>query len=259
MTTVTQLITTAYRQSNLVAAGTSPTTTELTEALYYLNNIVLSVIGNEAGEPLESFPIGKTNHVRPAGYPRYDVVPDNNWYVPKNTRLMFNIEAPLSIYLYPAPDDGSRFGVKDVLGNFSTNNVTVYGNGSTIEGLANIVLNTNSLGREWFYRADTGNWSKVSPLALDDEFPFPPEFDMYFTGLLAMALNPTNGIAIDPQTQAMLNRSKAQFVARYVQTTSVQSELGLLRLSKMTAEANRWANQYQYYNPNSLFDRGWPF
>lgn len=259
MTTVTQLITTAYRQSNLIARGTTPTTAELDEALYYLNNIVLSVLGNEAGEPLTPFPIGDKNLTHPAGYPGYDDVPDAEWFVPKNTRLMFNLNNAVDIYLHPAPNDGTRFGIQDVSGNLNAYNVTIYGNGANIEGAPTAVLNVDGLSREWFYRADTGNWARVSPLVLADEFPFPPEFDMYFTGLLALALNPTNGIAMDAQTQSMFNRSKSQFSARYVQTIAMPSELALLRLTKMAADRDRWANEYTYYNPDVMFDRGWPF
>jgi hypothetical protein len=49
LTLVSEIITDAFRQSNLVAVGTTPTTEETTEALRYLNRIVKSVFGNEAG------------------------------------------------------------------------------------------------------------------------------------------------------------------------------------------------------------------
>lgn len=259
MTTVSQIITDAYRQGNLIAKGATPTTAEQTEGLRYLNRIVKSVFGSEAGEDLLPFPIGRENISRPGGYPWYNDVPDNDWFVPKNLRLMFNLQDAVSIYLHPDPDDGSRFAVKDVAGNLSTFNATIYGNGRNIDGASSIVLNTNGEASEWFYREDLGNWVKYTNLALEDTFVFPEEFDDFFITMLAIRLNPSYGVQLDPQSSAILSRSKRQMVARYRQSIPTASELGLLRLTKMSSERDKWKDGYHYNNPNSAFDRGWPF
>src|SRR3546814_10171580 len=83
--------------------------------------MVKSVFGDEVGEPLTALPIGSLNIDRPSGYPWWDTVPDGDWFVPKNTRAVFNLEAPLDLYLHPEPDDGSRLAVVDVAGNLATN------------------------------------------------------------------------------------------------------------------------------------------
>ena len=259
MTTVSQIITDAYRQGNLIAKGAAPTTVEQEEGLRYLNRIVKSVFGSEAGEDLIPFPIGRGNISRPSGYPWYNDVPDNEWFVPKNLRLMFNLENEVNVFLHPDPDDGSRFAVSDVGGNLSSFNVTVHGNGRNIDGASQIVLNTDGESGEWFYREDTGNWVKYTSLTISDQFVFPEEFDDFFITMLAIRLNPSYGVQLDPQSNAILSRTKRQMVSRYRQTIPTASELALLRLSKMSGQRDQWQDSYHYVNPNSAFDRGWPF
>src|SRR3546814_16128077 len=102
-----------------------------------------SVVGDEVGEPLTALPIGSLNIDRPSGYPWWDTVPDGDWFVPKNTRAVFNLEAPLDLYLHPEPDDGSRLAVVDVAGNLATHTVPLHGHGRLIEG-ANPEIGTTS-------------------------------------------------------------------------------------------------------------------
>lgn len=258
MTLVSDIITDAYRQSNTLAIGVSPTVLQQTEALRYLNRIVKSVFGNEVGDPLTAFPLGGNNINRPAGYPWYGDNPGNDWFVPKNLRVMLNLSSSQNIYLHPDPDDGTRFAVSDVSGNLATFPVTVYGNGRTIESALSVVLNTNGLDSEWLYRADLGNWQKSAPLIAGDTFPFPEEFDFFFIIQLAMAMNPTLGVQMDPQTQATYARARSQLRARYTQDVQMPSEIGLLRTSKTSADRDFW-NYYEYYDPNAMFNKGWPW
>jgi hypothetical protein len=259
MTLTSEIITDAYRQSNLLPIGTSPTVDQQNEALRYLNRIVKSVFGNEAGDPLQAFPVGRNNIDRPSGFPWYDTVPDNDWFVPKNTRAMLNLDAPISLYLHPMPDDGSRFAVIDVSENVSTNNCTVYGNGRLIEGANSITLSTDSVDKEWFYRADLGNWMLYSPLTDATIFPFPEEFDDYFITLLAMRLNPAYGVMIDAQSKMIFDRAGRQLRARYTQNIPTRVELGLIRMPKTTHQRYLWDNFYGYYDPSAMFDKGWPY
>lgn len=259
MTTVSQIITDAYRISNLLAIGTQPTADQQEESLRYLNRIVLSVFGNEAGDPLEAFPIGRKGITRPSGYPWWNDVPDNDWFVPKNYRLMCNLDNPVTVALHPDPDDGSRFAVIDVQNNFSTNPLTVLGNGRLIESQFELELNTDGFDKQWFYRADLGNWQVYSPLALEDEFPFGIEFDVFFIVLLAIHINPAYGQTIDGQTDLAYKRAGKQFRARYRQTIQMRSENGLTRMSKMARDRDLWGNSDWFYNPNSMFNKGWPF
>lgn len=258
MTTTTQIITDAFRQSNLIAIGVSPTALQQEEALRYLNRLVKSVFGNEAGDPLTSLPIGRNGIQRPSGYPWWDTVPDNNWFVPSNTRVMLNLTGEISLWLTPVPNDGDRFGALDSSKNVGTYNVTIHGNGSNIEGSQSVLLNTNGVDQTWFFRADLANWMKYAPLVLMDEFPFPEEFDDYFVSMLAMRLNPAYGTKMDEQSAVTLRRSKSQLQARYAQVTPIRSELGLIRMPKVAADRDLWSNEWQYYNPNAMFNKGWP-
>src|SRR6478736_2832230 len=115
MTLTSQIISDAFRIGNLTAVEhPDPTDAEISEALRYLNRIVKSVFGAEAGEPLTAWPIGGKNIERPSGYPWYGDNPGGDWYVPKNFRLMFNLEtAAPELWLHPDPDDGCRFAAID--------------------------------------------------------------------------------------------------------------------------------------------------
>lgn len=259
MTLTSQIITDAYRQSNVLAIGTLPTADQQAEALRYLNRIVKSVFGNEAGDPLEVFPVGRKNIQRPSGYPWWNTVPDDDWFVPKNTRIMLNLEEPVSLYLHPQPDDGSRFAVIDTGENLSTYNTQVYGNGRLIEGAFNITLSTDGEDKEWFYRADLGNWLLYAPLIDSTPFPFPEEFDDYFITLLAIRLNPQYGVQLDPQSKMIFDRSLRQLRARYTQDIFMGSELGLVRMPKMSRDRDIWGSRYRYYDPNAMFAKGWPW
>jgi hypothetical protein len=259
MTIVQQIITDAYRNSNLIAVGTQPNLAQQNEALRYLNRLISSVFGNEAGEKLEAFPIGRVNIARPQGYPYYNQTPANNWFVPVNKRLMLNLDDPCSVYLTPMPCDGARFAIKDIQGNLSTNPLTVYGNGRTFENQQSLVLNTNGQDSQWFYRQDLGNWQKLASLEIADEFPFPEEFEDMFVFMLAMRLNPAYEQAMDEQSGTLLERARSQFRARYRQTIEVGSEAGLIRLPMTTQDRVFYQPDAWNGDPTSLFYAGYPY
>ena len=230
MTLVSDIITDAYRQSNLLAIGVAPKDPQNAEGLRYLNRIVKSVFGNEAGDPLTTFPLGRQNIARPSGFPNWGNDPSGEWFVPKNTRLILNLDAETGVYLPPNPNDGCRFAVTDAAGNLSTYPLVVYGNGRKIEGADTLPLSENSLVREWFYREDVGQWVRATPLAIDDSLPFPEEFDDFFITMLAIRLNPAYGVAIDGQSQMALQRARTQMRARYKQEIPMRAQEALVRL-----------------------------
>ena len=259
MTVVSQIITDALRQSNLIALGTSPSLAQQSEGLRFLNRIVRSVFGNEAGENLTPFAIGQNNIERPQGFPWYNQVPDGQWFVPENYRLMLNLEDSLTVYLHPMPDDGARVGVVDVSQNLATYNFILNANGRRIENVTALTLSTNGAQNEWFYRADQGNWFKTTNLIESDTFPFPEEFDDMFITMLAIRLNPAYGRALDQQSAMVLQRSRTQFRARYKNIIQTRSEEGLIRLSRMSVDRDWWDRDGNYYDPSVLFNTGYPF
>lgn len=217
MTLVSAIISDAFRESNRVAAGTSPPTALLDEALVLLNRIVASVMGWEVGENLAQWPVGTTGYQTAPATATADI-----WAYPTpNVMLACNLSDAQTIYLPQQPSDGARIGVQDLQGNFATFNLTLDGNGRQIEGAAIAVLSTNSLNRSWFFRADLGNWTRFTELASTDTFPFPTEFDDYFITMLALRLAPRLGPQPSPATMAAMKRSGQQFVARYVQSQNL--------------------------------------
>jgi hypothetical protein len=57
--------------------------------------------------------------------------------------LLVNVATPATVNLPATPTTNARFTVKDASGAASTNNITVSGNGHTIDGAATQVIATN--------------------------------------------------------------------------------------------------------------------
>lgn len=229
MALVSEIIKDAFREANLLPITQSPTLDEQAEALRLLNRFVRSIFGNEAGEQLEPFAIGTNNVTTPISVLSYNFT--NPYYVPLNARLIVNNTSAMTVQLHPNPQDGTRIAVIDITGNFATANFTLNGNGRKIDGANTAVLTTNSIQKEWIYRADLGSWMSITDLLIPDTFPFPQEFEDMFVIGLAIRLNPRNGVVLDDQSMLMFKRARNQFRARYSQTIEQSSEEGLVRLT----------------------------
>jgi len=255
MTLVAQIIKDAFRESNLISIGETPSANEQEEALRILQRFIRSLLGNSMGDPLTSYPIGRTNVITPSGFPIYSSPPGGDWFIPDNTRLVANLSSAVSIPLHPLPEDGARMAVIDTANNIDTYNITLQGNGRTIEGATSLTLDTVGLSAEWFYRADLGDWKRVSDLVLLDELPFPEEFDDVFIVFLAMRINPRNTIPLNSQSGMAYAKSLKEFKARYSQRKTIRSEIGLTRLSSN----GRYINNYSDYwvDSTSEFNRGY--
>lgn len=227
MTTITQILTDAYRESGIIAIDDTLDADKSAEGLRVLNRMFKSLFAAELGEPLISLNYGQeglTNtYAKDQDLKEYiDEV-----YVPSNSRLILNLSAAPTLYLNPNPKDGCRVGIVDAAGNLATYNVILNGNGRTIESASSVTLSTNSLNRMWFYRADTGNWVKVTDLVGADESPLPAEFDDFLTTLIALRINPRHGAESSPEMIEVLKRMRSLFRARYAQKTEKDSELAL--------------------------------
>lgn len=205
MSLASDIITRAYRETNIIPLGASPNTNQTTEALTHLNSLLLSTVRNEVGDPLSDLNIGGN----------YDQASLASIWVPENSNLVLNLSSAKTLFLTPYPRDGQLLSFIDVAGNLATYNLTIDGNGRKIESVTPLVLNTNGDSRLWLYRADTGNWTKITTLLSGDSMPFPQEFDTYFVTMLAMRINPRYGQSLAPETLEMLKRSRRQLTARY--------------------------------------------
>ena len=231
MTLVSSILLDAYRESNLVSAATAVLdSTRQAEALRRFTSIMAATIGWDAGENLKQWPVGTTGYTDPPDCLRADI-----WrYPPINSRMVLNLSVADTIYLPENPSDGARVAVQDLGGNLATYNLTLNGNGRLIEAVRTLVLSTNSLNRTWLYRADLGDWKRITTLVAGDDLPFPVEFDDMFIILLAMRLNPRYGRKMDVQTVTYLKRMQAMFSARYAQSEnlSIKSDLSPGRMSE---------------------------
>lgn len=255
MTLVSTIIQDGYRESNLIAASATPSTDQTAEALRLLNRMIAGLRGNEAGDQLLPLPIGHNNISRPSGYPYYNPVPDTtDWFVPLNAQLVLNVTQPVTVWLHPKPQDGSRFAIIDKSANLSSYPLTVTGNGYTIEGGTTKTFNTNSQVAEYMFRADTGDWAKASDLASSDNMPFPEDFDDLFTIGLAIRLNPRYEQTADQLTIASYKNVLSQFKARYRQVIEVPSERGLV-LTPGSRQGRYWGSG----NSTADFNSGYGF
>jgi hypothetical protein len=222
----------AYRISNIVPLGVDPTGDQQTEALDILNSILFSTIGNEAGDPLTDIRIGGD----------FDQSILCSPFVPRNVRLVVNASEALSFDLDPMPQDGQRFAVVDVIGNFDTYNVILNANGSSIEYSDPLVLDTADFIGQWIYQANESNWLRVNTLDLNDFLPFPDEFKDYFTIMLASQLDPSYGQSLAPETIAYMRRMKSQLHSRYEQKTLMPSDL--TTFGWLSDPKGSWYNSY---------------
>jgi hypothetical protein len=256
-TLVSDIITDAYRESNIIAISASPTAAEIAEGLRLLNRVVANTYNSDAGEKFIDYPIGRHNINRPQGWPYYNGQPTNDWFVPLNARLLLNLDSAQTVYLNPTPEDGTMFSYVDVSGNLGTYNLVINGNGRKIEGSTSVTKNTNGGSAVYMYRADTGNWAKVSPLVSADEFPFPTDFDDLFVISLAVRLNPRHDVTTAQESVAALKKLLSQFKARYAQIMPQSSELALVLTPGMRRYRGIYDETAAFLAGNPLIYRGW--
>lgn len=261
MTVVSQIITDAYRETNLIAVGTQPTPAEQAEALARLQSLVSSVLGFEAGEILSPWPLGSNNIVAPPGFPQWTA---QTWqWLPSNIRLVCNLTETATVNMNPMPEDGARFGVQDVSGNFSTKPLILDGNGRNIDGATTFICNTDGFNKEWFYRADLGTWKVTTPITADSDMPYPEQFDDFFIIALALRMNPRYSQSLAPESLAAMQRSLEQFKARYHQVVPTPADPATLLLSRQTSRNGYYSNGSPWpgapWTQRGQFLSGWPY
>lgn len=251
MTLISSLIADAFREANILPLGRAPSVNQTTEALRLYNQNILSIYGDDAGESLADWPLGSFGIDEP-GYID-QLTPDTIQRPTINRRLLATSIAALRVYLTPYPQDGSRMGLIDPFSRLAAFPVTLDANGRTIEGAATKVYNVNGTSQEWFYRADKGDWMKLTALLATDQNPFPEEFDIFFYLGLALRLNPRFGRTMDPQTATIFKTTRRQFIARYLQSQPLEID-DSISWPFMSAQSY---DQQREFSSNRAFDRGW--
>lgn len=204
----------------MVALGRALNENQSTEALRLLNALFRGIYGTDAGELFQDWPLGRFGLENPQ-YQSYFTERQIDRPTINKRLIATNTEAK-RVYLTPYPQDGSRMAITDPYGRLAAFPVTLDGNGRTIEGTAEIVLNVNGTFAEWLYRADLGQWVRVSNKLATDEMPFPNDFDNFFIVMLAMRLSPRYGRTLDEQSAMILKQQRRDFVARYLQSAPLE-------------------------------------
>lgn len=220
MALLSDLIYDAYREANTIAIVADPSDNELAEGLDRLNTLFVSALGAEVGLELKDLNIG-------GQYDQSSVIAS---FVPENVRLVLNLQNNATYRLHPQPYDGQRVQIVDGNNTVGTYTVTLDANGRKIEGASSQLIEaTEDLG-QFFYRADLGDWVRMSDLGEDDECPFPTEFDDYFVIKLAMRFCGRHGNSLKPESLARYEEARSQLAARYRRPRDIQDmpTLGLL-------------------------------
>lgn len=239
MTTATSLITSAYREGNLIPVGTTPTVNEQNEALERLNRIIQGTFGHEMGEPLMDWLVPAPQRTAPiaANYPQlpypqgldadllttpfaFDQTSNIFQFPPRNSRIVWG-NVSFTAYFPEMPNDGSRMAIVQGSGagdgGQPAQTLTLNGNGRTIQGSNTQALASPLTPTEWVYRADLADWQKVQDMALNDNCIFPPEHDDLWIVWLAIRLAPRYGKTISPETDQVGLTALKRFQARYRQ------------------------------------------
>jgi hypothetical protein len=66
------------------------------------------------------------------------------------------------------------------------------------------------------FRGDTGNWTRAADLALDDQMPFPVDFDLGWSLILARRLAGEFGLQLSPEDARYAKDAHTRLRARYV-------------------------------------------
>lgn len=251
MTLISSLILDAFREANTLPLGKVPSDNQTTEALRLYNQNILSIYGGDAGESLVDWPLGSFNVDEP-GFVEPNTL-DTLQRPTINRRLLATNLAAITVYLTPYPQDGARMGIVDPFARLAAFPVTLDANGRIIEGNPTLVLNVDGTFQEWFYRADKGEWVRLTGLLDTDQNPFPEEFDIFFSIGLALRLNPRYGREMDPQTAAVFKSVRAQFIARYLQSLPLEIDDSI----SWPFMSTQGYNQQREFSSNRAFDRGW--
>lgn len=253
MTVISSIIADAYRESNTIPLGRAPNDNQVTEALRLYNQLLASIYGDEAGENLQDWPLG--NFGRESGAWNLPFTDYRINHPTINMRLIALNEVATTVYLTIRPQDGSRMGVIDPFSRLADFPITLDANGRTIEGTLTLTLDDpTTVPREWFYRADIGNWVKLTDLLATDENPFPKDFDAMFGILLAMRLNPRNGRQLDDLSISVLKNGQRSFVNRYLQSRPLEVDDSI----SWPFMSNQSYDTQRAFSSTSAFDRGVP-
>lgn len=255
MTVVSDIVAAAYREGNITPVGQQPSAAELIEGLDVLNRFVKSVYGLVLGENLVDWAVPYTQRTGtvdalPPYLPGGDrplIIPANQ-YPAQNSRVVWDGSAQ-TVYFPQKPQDGARMAFVKASGaanQAGPGNLTLDGNGRTIEG-ANTYVSTGSVAsRAWLYRADLADWKPLVTLLASDVMPFPEELDDVWIVSTAIRLAPRFGKQTSPETLLTQKRMMATLKTRYTQEMPVDGGGTELTATDQSYGPSWWMNDFQF-------------
>lgn len=215
MTTISEIVTEAFRENNLIQVGDVPDGAEYLEAERLLTRFIKSIFGSEFGESLKTISVSSSQDT-----------------LPINSRVLIDEDSPDVITLSELPQDGEQFAVLDPRGLLTS--MTIEAGGGTIENATSVTLDSTSPSYQWFYRGDKGNWYKVTDLTSEDDSPLPEEFDDLLSIWLSIRISPRMGAQTTQESATVYDAIKKKFTSRYKQSQEIQVEPGLLFMTNPT-------------------------
>lgn len=220
MTTLNDIITRAYRESQTIDIDETPSPEQQSEALTLLKGILKR---SYTPRPQMIISLG-TQPQRATGQLLRDfTLHAPNEPVPQNVILYCNLTSSLTLKMPYAPSDGARITLVDIGGNFASNSLTLEGNGSKVNGGSSAVLATNGETKEYFFRRDLGDWREIIDPTQFQNMPFPEDYDDMFVIELAGRLNPRYGNDMPVITVELFTEMRRRFKAQYTQSESSTS------------------------------------
>lgn len=217
MATLSQVITRAYRESQIIDAEETPSAIQVTEAL----DLLRGIIARSFVQVPQITVYYDGNQTIGAGKIRRQFVNlGTNNPIPENISLHCNLTVARTLKMPYSPGDGARLRIIDVARNFATFNLTLEGNGQQIDTLPSLTLATDGQNAEFFYRRDLAGWVTVTQLTEGQNMPFPEEFDDKFVIELAGRLNPRYGNELPAVTFELWRQMNERFRARYSRDVS---------------------------------------
>lgn len=223
MATANELVLQAYREINLIPLGDILTDDQVTEGLNLLDRYLRSLYGFDLGEfkidwtvpPAPTSPVSARYPISPAS----ETLPSNVWpYPPSNVNVLLSLSDDTTIYLQQNPDDGARVSLVNV-GGASSFNLTVDGNGRLVGGLPTLIGLAEDLNQtNLLYRADMGDWTILTDMAIDTESPLPREYDTLLSLGVADRLAPRYGRSLNASQALELQYLTKRLRTQYRQT-----------------------------------------
>lgn len=218
-TQLNTIIARAYRERQVLDIDETPSTSQSTEALALLQSIIKVHMLQQPQSIINVGTLVTPKNSRTRRLRNFTTLAET-LPLPQNVYVNCNLAAPTTLLMPYDAGDGARLRIIDVAGNFATQNLTLDGNGTLIDGSTTAVLADNGSSTDLFYRREIATWTVVSGLIETSNMPFPDEYDDMFTLLLAARLLSRYGKELDGVSAALLNETRDRFKARYNRTAS---------------------------------------